>query len=291
MKTKAMPLLLCCLTLSAAVASADPTRLIRIKGSDTMFFVAQAWSEQYQLLVRDVAISVGGGGSGTGFHAMLTGSADLVNASRRISTSEQERAENLGMDPVENVVGLDALAVYLHKDNPLKSISISQLAEIYGRKGDIRKWSDLGIEVPGCNGQEIVRVGRQTSSGTYVFFRSAILKKQRNYDLGILDMLGSRDVVRLVEKTPCAIGYSGLAYATPKVRLACVAVDPGRPCVVPSIDSASDKSYPIARPLFMYSTDAPKGEIKAYLDWILSDDGQCIIKRTGYAPVRALDCG
>ncbi len=291
MKTKAMPLLVCCLMLSAAVASADPTKLIRIKGSDTMFFVAQAWSEQYQLLVRDVAISVGGGGSGTGFHAMLTGSADLVNASRRISTSEQERAEKLGMDPIENVVGLDALAVYLHKDNPLKSISISQLAEIYGRKGDIRKWSDVGIEVPGCKGQEIVRVGRQTSSGTYVFFRSAILKKQRNYDLGILDMLGSRDVARLVEKTPCAIGYSGLAYATPKVRLACVAVDAGGPCIVPSIDSASDKSYPLARPLFMYSPDAPKGEIKAYLDWILSDDGQCIIKRTGYAPVRALNCG
>ncbi len=291
MKTKVMRLLVCFLTLSAAAASADPTKLIHIRGSDTMFFVAQAWSEAYQLKVRDVAISVGGGGSGTGFYAMLTGSADLVNASRRISISERERAEKLGMDPVEHIVGLDALAVYLHKDNPLKSISFAQLAQIYGRRGSIRKWSDLGIEVPGCKRQEIVRVGRQTSSGTYVYFRSSVLKGQGNYDLGILDMLSSRDVVRLVERTPCAIGYSGLAYATPEVRMACVAVDEKSPCVVPSIRSAIDKSYPIARPLFIYSTDEPRGEIKSYLDWILSDDGQCIIKKHGYAPVRALNCG
>ena len=289
MKTKLMSLVLCLLLFGAAV-SAEPTKLIRIKGSDTMFFVAQAWSEEYQLLVRDVAISVGGGGSGTGFHAMLTGSADLVNASRRIATSEVDRARKLGMEPIEHVVGLDALAVYLHKDNPLKSITFSQLAEIYGRKGKIRRWTDVGITVPGCKDQEIVRVGRQTSSGTYVFFRSAVFEGKGNYDLGILDMLSSRDVVQLVEKTPCAIGYSGLAYATPRVRMACVAADEEGPCVMPSISSASDKSYPIARPLFMYSTHEPSGLIKAYLDWIRSDQGQCIIKKNGYAPVRTMDC-
>ena len=194
------------------------------------------------------------------------------------------------MEPVEHVVGLDALAVYLHKDNPLKSLSFAQLAEIYGRKGKIRRWTDLGIEVPGCKDQEIVRVGRQTSSGTYVFFRAAVMKGKGNYDLGILDMLSSRDVVQLVEKTPCAIGYSGLAYATPEVNMACVAVDQEGPCVVPSVASASDQSYPIARPLFMYSTDEPSGTIKSYLSWIRSDEGQCIIRKNGYAPVRAVDC-
>ncbi len=179
MRTKLMSLVLCLLLFGAAV-SAEPTKLIRIKGSDTMFFVAQAWSEEYQLLVRDVAISVGGGGSGTGFHAMLAGSADLVNASRRIATSEVDRARKLGMEPIEHVVGLDALAVYLHKDNPLKSISFSQLAEIYGRKGKIRRWTDVGITVPVCKEQDIVRIGRQTRSGSYVFFRSAILMGKGN---------------------------------------------------------------------------------------------------------------
>ncbi len=144
--------------------------------------------------------------------------------------------------------------------------------------------------MPGCRDQEIVRVGRQNSSGTYFYFRSQILNRDRNYDLGILDMLSSRDVVHLVEKTPCAIGYSGLAYATPNVKLACIARDQGAPCVTPSVRSASDRSYPIARPLFMYSKGKPGGEIKAYLDWILSDEGQCIIRKNGYAPVRAVDC-
>lgn len=291
MKMKLKPLLFCFVALFCAAVSAGSTTHIRIKGSDTMFFVAQTWSEEYQFRARDVAISVGGGGSGTGFHAMLTGSADLVNASRRISTFERESAQKLGMAPLEHVVGFDALAVYLHKDNPLKSISFSQLAGMFGRNGNIRKWSDLGIEVPGCKGQEIVRVGRQNSSGTYVSFRSAVLRKQRNYGLGILDMLSSRDVVQLVERTPCAIGYSGLAYATPEVRMACVAKDEGMPCVVPSIESASDKSYPMARPLFIYSKSKPSGKIKSYLDWILSDEGQCILRRKGYAPVRPLECG
>ncbi len=290
MKMMAKPLLLCLAVFCCAAVNAEPVTHIRIKGSDTMFFVAQAWAEEYQYLVRDVAVSVGGGGSGTGFFAMLTGNVDLVNASRRISISEMERAQGLGMNPVEHVVGFDALAVYTHKDNPLKSISLSQLGEIFGRGATTKKWTDLGIKVPGCKGQEIVRVGRQNSSGTYVYFRSQVLRQKRNYDLGILDLLSSRDVVRLIEKTPCAIGYSGLAYATPDVRMACVAQEDEAPCVVPSIASASDRSYPIARPLFMYSKDKPTGTIKAYLNWISSDEGQCILKKNGYAPVRELDC-
>lgn len=271
-------------------AIAEPTPLIRVKGSDTMVHVAQSWAEEYQHEMRDVAVSVGGGGSGTGFYAMLIGTADLVNASRRIAAKELERAQSLGMEPVEHIVGFDALAVYVHKDNPLVSISFAQLAQIFGRDGAIRKWSDLGIEVPGCRDQEIVRVGRQNNSGTYVYFRSAVLQKRGRYDMGILDMLSSKDVVSMVERTPCAIGYSGLAYAVPEVKMACVAKDESVPCVLPSISSASDNSYPIARPLFVYSKNQPSGAIETYLDWILSETGQCIVKTKGYAPVRPLSC-
>lgn len=292
MKIRFQTLIFCLSVMCCTYATAETTTLIRIKGSDTMVNVAQSWAEEYQIENRadNVAISVGGGGSGTGFHAMLIGTADLVNASRRIDTTELERAQRLGMEPVEHIVGFDALAVYLHKDNPLKSITFSQLEEIYGRKGRIRKWSDLGVEVPGCKDQIIVRAGRQNNSGTYVYFRSAILKKQKRYDLGILDMLSSKDVVQLVEKAPCAIGYSGLAYATSEVKMACVAKEEGDRCVLPSISSASDKSYAIARPLFIYSNNQPRGEVKSYLDWILSDTGQCIIKKRGYAPVRPVSC-
>lgn len=290
MKTRSQSLVFCLLSLLFTTSAAEPTTLIHVKGSDTMVLVAQRWSEEFERKTRNVAVSVGGGGSGAGFQAMLIGTADLVNASRRIAASELEQAQGLGMDPVEHIVGFDALAVYVHKDNPLQSITFPQLAEIFGRGGKIRQWSDLGIQVPGCRDQEIVRVGRQNNSGTYVYFRSAVLKEHGRYDLGILDMLSSKDVIHLVERTPCAIGYSGLAYATPKVKMLCVTTDDVAPCVVPSISSASDKSYPVSRPLFIYANNEPSGAIKSYLDWILGDEGQCIIKKQGYAPIRALEC-
>jgi phosphate transport system substrate-binding protein len=136
----------------------------------------------------------------------------------------------------------------------------------------------------------MILVSRQNNSGTYAYFRKAVLGKRRDYKLGTRDMHGSKDVVDLVEKTPCAIGYSGLAYATPHVKLACIAKEMGGPCVMPSIESASDGSYPISRPLFMYTNGEPKGKIKDYLDWILSDEGQCIILKKGYASVRPVTC-
>jgi phosphate transport system substrate-binding protein len=197
---------------------------------------------------------------------------------------------HLDIEIVEHVVGYDALAVYLHKDNPIESLSLAQLGEIFGRGAKLKRWSDLGVEVPKCKDQTIVRTGRQNNSGSYVYFRNAIMKRGRGFDPGILDMLSSKDVVHLVEKTPCAIGYSGLAYATPKVKLACIAKKEGGACVNPSIHSASDGSYPIARPLYMYSEASDSGPVKDYLNWILSDEGQCIIKNKGYAPVRPVDC-
>ena len=165
------------------------------------------------------------------------------------------------------------------------------LLNLYGTvSGEmLQKWSDLGITVPGCKDKMVV-VSRQNNSGTYAYFRKAVLGKKRDYKMGTRDMHGPKDVVDLVEKTPCAIGYSGLAYATDHVKLACVSKTDGEDCVMPTVASASDGSYPIARPLFMYTNGEPTGEIKAYLDWILSDEGQCIILDKGYAPVRDVAC-
>jgi phosphate transport system substrate-binding protein len=197
-------------------------------------------------------------------------------------------AREHGHNPVEHVVGYDALAVYLHPDNPLDKLSLSQLGEIYGRKGKAKSWSDLGVTVPGCKNNEIVVVSRQNNSGTYAYFRKAVLGKEK-YRSGTLDMHGSKDVVDLVEKTPCAIGYSGLAYATDHVKLACISKD-GETCVNPSVATAVDNSYPIARPLFMYTNGKPEGEIKKYMEWVMSDTGQCIILNKGYAPMKAVEC-
>ncbi len=265
--------------------------VIQDKGSDTLVNVAQAWAERYKEIDPTVAVAVTGGGSGTGISAMINGTVDIANASRKMKSREIEAAKGNGINPVEHVVGYDALAVFLHPNNPLDGMTLEQLAGIYGEGGETENWRDLGVEIPGCSSGEIVRVSRQNNSGTYVYFQEAVLGKERDYKLGSRDMHGSKDVVDLVENTPCAIGYSGLAYATEEVKMPCLSAGEGEPCIAPSATSAIDGSYPIARPLFMYTSGEPEGAIQRYLDWILGEEGQCIIQDKGYAPLRAVTCG
>jgi phosphate transport system substrate-binding protein len=279
------------LLMSALLATMAPQArtLIQNKGSDTLVNVAQAWAEAYPEVNPEVAVAVSGGGSGTGIAAMINGTVDIANASRSMKDSEIAQAKENGQTPVEHVVGYDALAVFIHKDNPINSMTLAQLKDIYARGAKVKKWSDMGITVPGCK-DEIVVVSRQNNSGTYAYFQETVLGEKGKYRQGTLDMHGSKDVADLVEKTPCAIGYSGLAYATDHLKMVCIATTDPDTCVSPSVVTASDRSYPIARPLFMYTDGEPQGEIKNYLDWILSDAGQCILLKKGYAPVRDVKC-
>ena len=263
--------------------------LIQNKGSDTRVNVAQAWAEAYAQINPNVAVAVTGGGSGTGIAALIGGSVDIANSSRSMEEEEFEMANGRGVVPNELIVGYDAVAVYIHPDNPIDGFTLGQLADIYGENGTTESWSQLGITVPGCSSDEIVRVSRQNSSGTYVYFQEAILGES-DLKLGSRDMAGSSEVVNLVEKTACAIGYSGLAYATEEVKVPCLMTEDGGNCIAPSTASAVDGTYPIARPLFMYTNGQPEGVTKDYIDWILSDEGQCIILNKGYAPVRSLAC-
>ena len=287
-------LIIVCIFVTAAVVAAcgggEQRQVIQNKGSDTLVNVAQAWAEAYQTVTPNVVVAVSGGGSGTGIAALINGTVDIANASRAIKDKETKLAQDNGQNPIKHVVGFDALAVFLHADNPLDEISIEQLAQIYGDGGTFTNWSDLGVEVPGCQGQEIVVVSRQNNSGTYVYFRQTVLG-DGDFKLGTRDMHGSKDVVDLVEKTPCAIGYSGLAYATDHVKLGCVATETGGDCVSPSVATAVDGSYPIARPLFMYTNGEPTGHVGEYMAWIMSDEGQCIILNKGYAPATEVSCG
>ena len=277
------------LLLAGCSRSGSQRQVLQNKGSDTLVNVAQAWAEAYQGINPELAIAVTGGGSGTGIASMINGTVDLANSSRKIKDSEMEQAQANGQNPIEHIVGYDALAVYTHPDNPLDGVSIEQLASVYGENGPVVNWTQLGIEVPGCAEQEIVRISRQNNSGTFAYFREAVLG-EGDFKLGSLDMHGSKDVVDLVMNTPCAIGYSGLAYATPEVKMPCVLTGSGD-CVDPTVESASNGSYPIARPLYMYTNGEPQGAVKEYLDWILSDEGQCIILDKGYAPARDVTCG
>ena len=271
---------------NAAPAAAGASTVIRITGSDTMVNLVQAWAENYRKKRPDVSVQVAGGGSGVGIAGLIDGILDLAAASREMEPKEIERAtQKNGQKPIEFSVALDALSVYVHKNNPIDAIALEDLAEIYGDKGTIDKWPQLGVKNAACTSDTIVRVGRQNSSGTYVYFREAVLGTKREYKLGSIDQSGSKDVVALVGRTPCAVGYSGMAYITPEVKALKVSKKKGEPGVAPSSDTAINKTYPLARALYFYSPGTPKPHVKEFLDWVLSPEGQQIVTSIGFVPL------
>jgi len=260
---------------------------IQNKGSDTMVNVAQVWAEDYKKTHPNVDVEVSGGGSGVGIAALIRGTIDIANASRNMKPEEIAQAQkNTGKTPVEIVVGYDALAVYVHQDNPMNEISTEQLAAIFAEDGKVTKWSELGIKIPGGQ-DEIIRVSRQSSSGTYEFFREHVLNK-KDFKLGSRDMNGSKEVVELVASTAGAIGYSGMGYNEPgRVKMLKVSPKAGAPAIEPSVANALSKTYPIARALFVYTLGEPQGAVKNYVDWMLGDAGQQIVEKSGYVPLPA----
>jgi phosphate transport system substrate-binding protein len=258
---------------------------IQNKGSDTMVNLAQAWAEEYKKAAPSVDVEVSGGGSGVGIAALVKGTIDIANASRNMKPEEIEQAKkNTGKEPKEFIVGYDALAIYVNKDSPLNEITLDQIAQIYEEGGTITKWSDLGVKIPGATSDEIVRVSRQSSSGTYEFLREHVLKN-KDYRLGSRDMNGSKEVVELVASTPTAIGYSGMGYATPAVKMLKVKKTAADPAFEPNVANTLSKSYPIARSLQVYTLGEPTGEVKNYINWIMSDAGQKVVEATGYVPL------
>jgi phosphate transport system substrate-binding protein len=278
------------LALSACGGGSDPSgggnKTIQNKGSDTMVNLAQAWAEEYQKVRPEVLIAVSGGGSGTGIAALMNNTVDIANSSREMKAEEMDQAEKTaGKKPVEHTVAYDAIVIYLHPSNPMTKITRDQLACIYGETGKCAKWTDAGVTVPGCANQEIVRVGRQSNSGTYAYFREWVLGETSDFKLGSRDMQGSKDVVDLVSGTPCAIGYSGLGYKTSEVKTMCLARTESEMCVDPSIETAVSGAYPLSRKLYMYTLGEAQGDVAAYLDWIRTEAGQAAVERSGYAPL------
>ena len=268
-----------------------PSRaVIRITGSDTMVNLVQAWAENYKEVRPTVSVQVAGGGSGVGIAGLIDGTLDIAAASREMKGEERQRASvRHGVEPKEFTVALDALAVYIHKDNPLDVLSIEELAEIYGERGWIMKWSQLGVRNLACASDQIIRVGRQNSSGTYAYFRDVVLGGMREYKMGSIDQSGSKDVVALISRTPCAMGYSGIAFVTAGVKSLKLSARKGEPSVTPSPATVIDRSYPIARPLYLYTAREPTGQVKAFLDWVLAREGQQIVRDLGFVPIPKRD--
>ncbi len=263
--------------------------------------VARAWAEAYRQVDAGVAAAAG---VGSGFSALLDGGAEIAYGSRRMSVEERELARGNGFEPVEHVVGYDALAIYLHHDNPTLIISIAHLAEIYGEGGTIETWSRLTqYDIPGCDSDRILRFSRPRDSGTYLDFSAAVLSERAGKS-GAIEIDDPAELVDRVKKSPCAIGYSSLALAVEHVKLACISAEADVVedlseieldseqvrCVLPAIAATADSSYPLVRPLVVATRGEPEGAFAGYLAWILSDAGQCILKQQGFTPLKEVSC-
>ncbi len=275
--------------LLAAIGGCRPAAEgVCVEGSDTMVNLAQGWAENYHATYPQAMIQISGGGSGVGIASFIDGNCEIASASRKMKEKEIQRVrEKRHQEPKEFIVGYDALAVYVHKDNPLDSISLEELAEIYGEGGKTTRWSQLGVDPKRLGNDTIIRVSRQNSSGTYVYFREAVMGKTRDYKLGSIDQNGSVDVVALVANTPSAIGYSGMGYVMPGVKMLKISKYQGGAGVAPTVENAKKREggYPITRPLLLYTAGEPKDKAKRFLDWILDKPGQKVVVELGYVPV------
>lgn len=256
---------------------------IENKGSDTIVNLALAWAEAYQIIHPEIRISVTGGGSGTGIASLINNTVDIANASRKIKIEEIENAQENGVEPVEHVIARDAIAVIVHPENPVSELTLEQISAIYS--GQINNWQGVGGE-----DRPIVRLSRETNSGTHVYFLEQVLRlgdKESDvlFTTDTLLLPSSEGIIKEVSQNPNAIGYDGLGYVTEEVKVIGIAEIWGGAYVYPSAESVNDGRYPIARELYMYSNGTPDGALAAYLDWIQSIEGQKIIIELGFVPV------
>lgn len=252
-------------------------------GSDTIVNLALAWAEAYTGEHPDVRISVTGGGSGTGIAALINGTVDIANASRKIKPEEVENARANGVNPVEHVIARDAIAIVIHPDNPVDQLTIRQLSDIYG--GVITSWSEVGGE-----DRPIVLLSRESNSGTHVYFleqvvRQGIKDDKTLFSVDTLLLPSSEGISTEVRQNPNAIGYDGLGYVTPDQKVVAVARESAGPYVLPTVDSVDQGDYPISRDLYMYTSGEPSGLIAEYLGWIVGEQAQAIVAELGFVPL------
>lgn len=252
--------------------------IITVKGSDTMVILAQRWAELYMKKNPNVTIQVTGGGSGTGIAALINGTTDICNASRPMKLSEKEKLKlRYGTSGVEIKVARDGIAIYVNEKNPIKELTVQQIKDIY--IGKITNWKEIGGK-----DSRIILYSRENNSGTYAYFKEDVLGDE-DYAPNAQNMAGTAALVNAVSKDPNGIGYGGSAYAK-GIREVPVKADEKATAYLPSAENVKSGQYPISRFLFMYVKSRPTGAMKEYIDWILSDEGQGIVTKVGYFPLR-----
>jgi len=250
----------------------------KIKGSDTVLPLSQAEAESYMKKNQGSAITVTGGGSGVGLSAIISGTTDIAQASRKMKMDEKVKMQEAGKAFKEVIIAYDALAVVVNQANPVSQLTREQLEGIF--TGKITNWKEVGGE-----DMKIVTYSRETSSGTYEFFKEHVLNK-KNFATTALLMPATGAIIQSVSQTKGAIGYVGLAYLESKVKALKVSYDGGKNYILPSVENAMNKSYPITRPLYYYYLIASEKSVLPFVNYILSAEGQKIVQDQGYVPLK-----
>ena len=264
--------------VAGGAAKAADEAPITVKGSDTMVILGQRWAEEYMAKHKGTTIQVTGGGSGTGISALINGTTDICEASRSMKDAEKKQlAEKAGAPPIETVVAKDGLSVYVNDSNPLNELTMAQLKAIF--TGKVTSWKEVGGP-----DAKIIPYSRENSSGTYVFFKEHVLENA-DYTPRAQAMPGTAAVVNAVAKEKFGIGYGGAAYAK-GIKVLKIKKDDKAAGILPADKTIKDGTYPLSRPLFFYTRSKPSGEIKGFVDWVLGAEGQGIVTKVGYFPIK-----
>jgi phosphate transport system substrate-binding protein len=269
---------------ASSISYAADSKSIQIKGSDTMVNLGQAWAEEFNRLHPDINVAVTGGGSGTGISSLLNGTCDIAETSRSMGNKEIKYAKDKGIEPVQEIAALDGIVVVVSPKNPIKNLTMDQLRDIF--MGNITNWKDIG----GAN-KSIVILSREVNSGTHIFFKEHVLRRNvvkgpEEFSPAALLMPSSQAIADEVSNNENAIGYYGMGYISPSQKVIAVAKDASSPYIDPSPENIKSNLYPISRPLYMCTNGAPKGVIKNFMDFVFSKEGQEIVKKLDFVPIK-----
>jgi phosphate transport system substrate-binding protein len=256
---------------------------VQIKGSDTMVNLSQAWAEEFMKKNPGTSVAVTGGGSGNGITSLISNTCDIAEVSREMKESELALARQRGVDPRKIVVALDGLAVVVNPANSVSQLSIPQLADIY--TGKITNW-----KLVGGRDAKIVLLSREVNSGTHVYFKEHVLRQgsggaREEFSPEALLLPSSQAIVDEASQNVDAIGYFGMGYVDGRIKVLKVAVDEQAPFYAPTIELIQTNTYPISRPLIMYTKGEPVGLTKTFVDFVLSPEGQHIVRTLDFVPV------
>jgi len=276
-------LVLAAVTLATSAFAAKDKNAIQIKGSDTMVNLGQAWAEKYMEKSAGDFIAVTGGGSGTGLSSLISGTCDVAMSSRNIKEKEVALAKQKGINPNEIKVALDGLAVVVNPGNPISRLTLAQLADIF--TGRVTNWKEVGGK-----DEKIVLLSREVNSGTHVYFKEHVLRKndpnsKEEFAQAALMLSSSQAIADEVAGNPAAIGYYGMGYISKRQKPVAVAKDESSVYEVPTIENVINGKYPISRPLFLYTNGVPGGLVKKFVDFTLSKEGQDIVLATDFVPI------